>query len=263
MIRGLAKAQLDRLYSHAIAAQRWPELGLVDSAAAQLLDIVGGSDRYRTINTRAEPLVVLRSRALDARALSFLADAPTALVINVGAGLNTRFHRLSQQLDWPRFHWLELNTPALAQAQQSYFPVTDNYLCRAVTAQQLASVVHQTLRQWQGPALIIAESPATWLSACQWRQLLIAGSAAPQMARRDIIYDYLSPLARWRCYGWGAPLARLYPRAHFANPAVPAPWRLLHRVAVKLPSAHRMWGHWQAAHLSKTQVLRLKGTSIN
>lgn len=248
MSEWLARAQLDRLYSHAIAAQRWPELGLVDSAAAQLMSIVSGGDR--TSVSRAEPLAVVRSRALDARCLTFLQEEPNALVINIGAGLNTRFHRLSQQLDWPRFHWLELDSPELVKAQQAYLPLTDHYRCRGVSAEQLTSDVQKALQQWQGAVLIMAESPAAWLSADQWQMLLALCSQTPNNARCDIVYDYLSPGARRRICYWGAALRRLYPQAHFASPVVPAPWQVRHRTDLHGDTRCRIWGHWYTAHLS-------------
>ncbi|WP_041522805.1 hypothetical protein [Gilvimarinus agarilyticus] len=247
MSEWLAQIQLERLYSHAIAAQRWPELGFVDKAAGQLLRIVCPNDQPPGV--RATPLAVVRSRALDEHCRRFLAQAPEGLVINVAGGLSTRFHRLSQQLDWPRFHWLELDNPSVARAQQSYLPRTDHYRTVGASSTRWSEQIAQVLQAWCGPVLIVAESPAAWLTGGEWQRLLQLVGRRPRTTQCELVYDYLSPMARLQAKLWHALLAKLYPRVNFVNPTVPPPWQLIRQTDLRCAVSGRLWGHWRVAHL--------------
>jgi O-methyltransferase involved in polyketide biosynthesis len=51
--------------------------------------------------------MVARTAILDAQVRAFLARHPEGLVVNLGAGLDTRFHRL----DNGKLQWMEIDLP--------------------------------------------------------------------------------------------------------------------------------------------------------
>jgi|HubBroStandDraft_1064217.scaffolds.fasta_scaffold158413_1 O-methyltransferase involved in polyketide biosynthesis len=53
------------------------------------------------------PAIVARTAILDAQVGLFLGSHPEGLVVNLGAGLDTRFHRL----DNGELHWIEIDLP--------------------------------------------------------------------------------------------------------------------------------------------------------
>ncbi len=74
-----------------------------------------------------EKAALKRSEWIDQNILDFLQEHPTALGVELSAGVNTRFHRLSSALEWPRFRWADINTPETHAFSQSLLPITDNY----------------------------------------------------------------------------------------------------------------------------------------
>jgi O-methyltransferase involved in polyketide biosynthesis len=55
-----------------------------------------------------------RRTIFDEQVRNFLKDAPDGLVVNLGAGLNTRFHRL----DNGQVEWIELDLPGVITFRQ-------------------------------------------------------------------------------------------------------------------------------------------------
>lgn len=64
---------------------------------------------------------------IDYRLRLFFSESPTAECIEVDNGLSTRFHRLSEELDWPRFSWRAINTDDVNDCLQYVFPKIDNH----------------------------------------------------------------------------------------------------------------------------------------
>jgi O-methyltransferase involved in polyketide biosynthesis len=65
--------------------------------------------------TAVSAAVISRRRTIiDEQVGNFLKDAPDGLVVNLGAGLNTRFHRL----DNGRIEWIELDLPGVIAFRQ-------------------------------------------------------------------------------------------------------------------------------------------------
>lgn len=67
------------------------------------------------------------SRWIDNRVEAFFEKFPTGQGIEIGGGLSTRFHRLSDRAEWPRFQWLALNQADVDDCLKYVFPPTDNY----------------------------------------------------------------------------------------------------------------------------------------
>lgn len=65
---------------------------------------------------------------IDKKLMRFFMDYPKAQGVEVNSGLSTRFHRLSEQLDWPRFSWVSIDAIDAHQYRQAVFPALDNYV---------------------------------------------------------------------------------------------------------------------------------------
>ena len=77
------------------------------------------SERRATVN---------RWSWIDLRAVQFFNLFPNAVGIEIDAGLSTRFHRISDQLDWPRFSWITINSQKATELSNEAFPKTDNFI---------------------------------------------------------------------------------------------------------------------------------------
>lgn len=64
---------------------------------------------------------------LDQQCLAFFNQYPKGLEIEFGAGLSTRFHRLSEQHEWPQFSWLDIDSEERIALKSAAMPVIDNY----------------------------------------------------------------------------------------------------------------------------------------
>ncbi|HEY7773999.1 MAG TPA: hypothetical protein VIC26_12520 [Marinagarivorans sp.] len=137
---------------------------LFDNAASLLANQLG-LDTVQALNTK-EQAALQRSEWLDRQVIDFLKQYPKALGIELGAGVSTRFHRISNTLAWPQFRWADINTPETHAFSQSLLPITDNYRSIGCDMYQ-----HDWLFRagWQPglPLLIVLESPA----ACESREL--------------------------------------------------------------------------------------------
>ena len=119
---GICKA----LSARAHAGQQWPDMGFRDQFAhllAQMLDI-SLKQRWPLSEERR---LVERCQWFDDCCRDFLQRHPHAICIELGAGLNTRFHRLSDTADWPRFQWVDIDSPQITDSKARVLPHIDNY----------------------------------------------------------------------------------------------------------------------------------------
>lgn len=100
--------------------------GFMDRAAHGVLRRLG---RSLTLDIGADynRCHLRRWRWIDERAVDFFHVHPGGKGVEVGGGLSTRFHRVSEQLDWPRFSWRAINTGDVTDCLQYVFPRLDNH----------------------------------------------------------------------------------------------------------------------------------------
>ena len=67
--------------------------------------------------------IAIRTEILDEQTLLFLNEFPDAVVVNLGCGLDTRFHRLKTE----QITWFDLDMPEAINLRKSFFKETDKY----------------------------------------------------------------------------------------------------------------------------------------
>lgn len=118
------------LVVRAHAFDAWPQLGFVDQAAQYLvrkLDLDPPDWGRKPQFSAQQQLDVARCKWIDEQVLDFLRIYPDAMGIELGAGLSTRFQRLSGMVDWPRFSWADVDSQDIIDCADLIFPATDNY----------------------------------------------------------------------------------------------------------------------------------------
>lgn len=108
------------------ASDRVDRSGFVDRAAHNVLKRLGrsaGFERWPAYNENH----VKRWRWIDLQSIDFFKRHPQGTGVEVNGGLSTRFHRVSEQLDWPRFSWRAINTSDITDCLQYVFPRLDNH----------------------------------------------------------------------------------------------------------------------------------------
>jgi hypothetical protein len=137
------------------------QLGAIpDPAAKILLERLGFAMEKHFIFNEQNRLRAMRSCWIDKACLNFLQQYPDALIMELGSGFSTRFHRLSSALDWPRFRWLMLDEEKVIEKIQTILPRIDNFelICWCDS--------ENLLEHWQGePMMIIFEQKTIKVSA--------------------------------------------------------------------------------------------------
>lgn len=114
------------LSARAYAQKIWPAVGFHDHAARSLATLLGVSEPVKKDLAWGRGCL-LRSQWFDERCRQFFNRYPQALCIDLGAGLSTRFHRLSEAADWPRFSWVDVDLPDIIAIKAGAIPKIDNY----------------------------------------------------------------------------------------------------------------------------------------
>jgi O-methyltransferase involved in polyketide biosynthesis len=184
------------LSARAYAQKSWPELGFHDHAARLLATLLGVNDPVSN-DPKWERSCLLRSQWFDMRCRQFFMLHPQGMCIDLGAGLSTRFHRLSEADDWPRFSWVDVDLPDIIALKTKAIPKIDNY-------QLIAANIVQD--DWLGvtgwrphtPLIITLESVLPGMPLAEIYSVFAAiakhCTAASQI---EIVFDYPSPIRRW------------------------------------------------------------------
>jgi O-methyltransferase involved in polyketide biosynthesis len=121
---------------------------------------------------------VLRTRVLDVWLQRWLSAHPAGTVVELGAGLNTRFERLDNGLA----HWLEVDLPDAMALRRKFLADTDRRRMLAGSVTDGAWVAAATALP--GPCFVVAEAVLGFLPEAEVRLSLghavaVASSGAP------------------------------------------------------------------------------------
>ena len=114
---------LATLYAKALDAQRnQPILG--DVWAKDAVDRIDYDWTKTTITDRLSPSVTTRSLQFDTWAREFLAGRDRAVVLHLGAGLDSRVYRLDPG---PGVEWYDIDYPAIMELREQIYPPRPHY----------------------------------------------------------------------------------------------------------------------------------------
>ena len=193
----------------------------------------------------------LRTRLFDEEVEAFLAVHPEGTVVEIGAGLNTRYERL----DNGRAHWLELDLPDSMALRRQFFADTERR--RMVAASALDTDWLDEVAALPGPTCFVSEAVLIYLEGTEVEAVVrgLAGrfpgswfltdTSSTAMVDGQASHDamrHLSPASwfRWKCddprsiQPWGLRLDRS--RTFLDAPdalrrRLPLPFRLVARWA--------------------------------
>lgn len=208
----MVNTEMMALNARADAIQFWPEMYFYDRAAivlARLLNV----DAHVRFCPLDEHRYLLANHWLDQRCLAFFNAHPKGLGIECGAGLSTRFHRLSEQHEWPQFSWKDIDNEKNIALKSKAMPVIDNYCLIASDrrAEDLVSAI-----QWDKltPLMIVIDGlshgvDAEWLKSLMQILLLqryektpmhlcVVLEASPRWYEKILSHIGFSILGRWQ-----------------------------------------------------------------
>lgn len=178
--------------AHAVRA--WPQVGFVDQAAEYLVNKLElDSPDWRKFSTQHQ-LELARCKWIDEQVLEFIEAYPDAAGIEIGAGLSTRFQRLSGAMDWPRFSWADVDSADVIDCADLIFPRTDNYrlvACDVVRDDWLIKTGWDASR----PLIVIIETLPHGACRRELKNMLspLVNALANNNAPVHLVLDYMSP----------------------------------------------------------------------
>ncbi|GGT34275.1 class I SAM-dependent methyltransferase [Streptomyces purpureus] len=164
-LTGAAETLLAPLYARALDA-RSPRPLLGDTTAAALLDTLDYDFSRLGMGEAGAVGVALRARYFDRHVRDFLAAHPSATVLHLGCGLDSRGERIAPG---PDVRWYEVDQPDVIELRERLYPPRPGHETVAVSV---------TDPDWPAriptdrPVLVVAEGLTMYLSADEGPRML-------------------------------------------------------------------------------------------
>jgi O-methyltransferase involved in polyketide biosynthesis len=135
-----------------------------------------------------QPAITARTAILDDQVKAFVATNPDALIVNLGAGLDTRFHRL----DNGRVEWIELDLPAvIALRQKLGEPADPRHILLAASVFDKDRWIPQVKSRAGSRVLFVAEGLFPYFTEAQHKEVF--GSLADNFSGQDMLFQTSAP----------------------------------------------------------------------
>jgi O-methyltransferase involved in polyketide biosynthesis len=197
---------------------RLPDPILGDAYAEQAMRRLDpGYDSRRFGTSQLGLAAVVRAKAHDDWARSFLAGHRGAVVLNLGCGLDARVYRIDPPAT---VDWYDLDYPSVIELWQQLLPPRGHYTLIGSSVTDLTWLERIPRGR---PVLMIAEGLVPYLTETDVRRLLT--SVAGAFPTGQIQFDTV-PVWSWRTSKWN-PLLRKYDaqfHCGFNHPAALADW---------------------------------------
>ncbi|AKJ64826.1 class I SAM-dependent methyltransferase [Kiritimatiella glycovorans] len=168
-LSGIPETLLIPLWARAVEGEE-PDPIVRDDKAAEMVRQIE-YDFAKFAKARLSQLgVAIRTMLLDRATSDFLRRNPDGVVVNLGAGLDTRRHRLGVETDW-----YEPDLAESLELRRRFFEETDRY--RFLTASVFDTEWMEKVDDAGRPVLLIAEG------LCIVRLPFIRSRIAPRIAR--------------------------------------------------------------------------------
>jgi O-methyltransferase involved in polyketide biosynthesis len=183
-LTGVAETLMITLYARCIETQR--EDAIVHDPQAVTIAQKLDYDFSKYEKGWASQLgVSLRIKAIDERVRNFIETHPKALIVNLGAGLCTRFSRV----DNGEIRWYEIDFPEVMALKQQLIPVTDR--CQYVGRSLFDFAwIDELQREAHQPLLIILEGVTPYLTESEVKALL--QQVRDRCSPATLIFDVLN-----------------------------------------------------------------------
>jgi O-methyltransferase involved in polyketide biosynthesis len=184
---GLAETACAPLVARALAAEIAPDLGFRDRAAETI---------YRSLQPELGPhratkpamlAMIATTWVIDQLVGSFTSRHPHAQIVELGAGLSTRFQRIDNGM----LTWTDVDLPEIASLRETLFPFCDRRRMVGVDIGLPDWIERLELRR--APTLVVAEGLFAYAPAATMTAVLsdLAATTGPQT---EFLFDFTSRL---------------------------------------------------------------------
>lgn len=158
---------------------------LVDEKAVEMIERLDYDFDKLSHAKTSQIVCCLRGVIIDNWVRSFMKEHSDGIIVEIGAGLNTRFERV----DNGRINWFDLDMPDSIELRRKFFQENDRR--RFISASVLDT---SWIQQIDGgkPVLFVSEGVLTYFTEKQVKQLF--GMLADHFSGSRLIFDSMSPL---------------------------------------------------------------------
>ena len=188
-LQGVARTLLVPLACRAIESTRLDAI-IHDPRAVELYNALGGSrDFLLGMSEHDRLFTVMRMRQFDIFARSFLARNPGGLVVDIGCGLDTRFHRL----DDGTFTWLGVDLPEVIQLRRQWLPDAEH--CTTIAQSMFELSWLDEVARLNKPVIFLAEGIFPYFSTRDVKPMQMAMSE--RFTNGELVFDAMAPFVAW------------------------------------------------------------------
>jgi O-methyltransferase involved in polyketide biosynthesis len=162
-----------------------------DKAVAMVNQITCDFSRLR-MQRHDEIAVIMRVKKFDSHARAFLARNPSAVVVHIGCGLDTRFERV----DDGRVEWFDLDMPDVIELRQRLIGnVCERYHTLAFSVFDDAWIEEVVSPFKPRPFLFLAEGVLPYFEESQVKSLVL--KLRDHFPRSELVCDAHTPFVIW------------------------------------------------------------------
>jgi O-methyltransferase involved in polyketide biosynthesis len=184
-LSGVPETLLIPLWARAVETQR-PDGIVRDEAAVEMVERIDYDfDQFET-SWKSQLGIAIRSVLFDAGVYDFLSRNPGGVVVNLGAGLDTRSTRLSPR--WSR--WYDLDLPEVIELRERLCPDQDRQRC--LTCSILDPVWMDEVDDEGRPVLLVAEGLLMYFEEAELRPLFV--QIANRFPGGEMLIEMLAPM---------------------------------------------------------------------
>ena len=183
-LTGAAETLTITLYARSIETLRQDAI-LKDEKAGEIADKLDYDFEKYSQGWASQLGCVIRARVYDRAVSNFLQTHPTATIVNLGAGLCTRFFRI----DNGEVQWYEVDFPEVIELKRKLVTPSDRY--QLISSSILDSAwISRINRSEDRPVLIIMEGVSMFLTASEIQTLF--QQIHQQFSPVEMLFDVLS-----------------------------------------------------------------------
>jgi O-methyltransferase involved in polyketide biosynthesis len=159
---------------------------IIDPKSVEILDqIEFDFSGKKEVSSGSQFGISIRTEILDEQVNRFLGENPDGIVVNLGCGLDTRFHRIDNGL----VIWYDLDVPEAIELRRNFFTETDRFrfISKSVLDYTWLEMIPEAKK-----ILFVAEGLLMYFTESEVKELLGAiGSAHPGS---EMLFEAMSPL---------------------------------------------------------------------
>lgn len=183
-LSGIPETMLIPLWARAVEGDQSDPIVVDEKAAEMVSQIEYDFDKF-TKSKLSQLGVCIRTYLLDNAISSFLKRHDDAVVINLGAGLDTRYARLNPE----KATWYDLDVPEGIELRKKFFQETEQY--RFVPASMFDTDWMGAIEVGDRPVLFVAEGVLMYFEEEQVRSLF--SSLVEKFPGAEMVFEMLAP----------------------------------------------------------------------